>query len=305
MGRCVDCARKMKKRIAIIGSTGMLGSMMYKCFREKYSLVIVYKDKAKLKKLEDAYGSTKGHTLVQLDIQELAKDFLTGFPKFSHSLTSKLKIQIGTVDKVINCAGIIKPHALRNPQLTYFVNSAFPHLLSGLYGEKLIQITTDCVFDGLHGAPYDEDSVHTPNDLYGLTKSLGEPSMNSLVLRTSIIGPEINGGVSLLEWFLEQEGQVNGYINHKWNGITTKEFAKICDKIISYETKFPKIGLYHIFGSDITKYEMLIKFKERYNLPVKVKRVKADYSIDRRLVSKFNLSKKLSIPDLDQMLADL
>ncbi len=301
----MDSTREMKRRVAIIGPTGMLGSMLYKCLREEYSLIIVYKDKVKLRKLEDAYGSFKGHKLVQFDIKELADNYLTGFSKFSTSRAVDLKKQIGPIDKIINCAGIIKPYALKNPQLTYFVNSAFPHILSNLYGNKLIQITTDCVYDGLGQAPYDETSQYTPNDLYGLTKSLGEPSKRSLVLRTSIIGPEINNGISLLNWFLSQKDVVTGYTNHKWNGVTTKEFARICNKLIADENKFPQYGLFHIYSSDVTKYEMLLKFKKKYNHDVTVTKVRAAQPVDRRLISKFNFVKKLSIPDFDQMLEDL
>ena len=68
---------------------------------------------------------------------------------------------------------------------------------------------------------------------------LGEPKDKSLVLRTSIIGPEIAEHVSLLDWFKQQEGKtINSFANHFWNGITTKQFGKICDEIISNPEKY-------------------------------------------------------------------
>ena len=295
----------MKKRIAIIAPTGMLGSMLYKCMKDEYSLVLIYKDKNKLKQLERTYGSFNSHKLIQFDIVDLSKDFLTGFHSFADSRAALLKKQIGRVDRIINCAGIIKPYALINPQLTYFVNSAFPHILSGLYGDKLIHITTDCVYDGIKGAPYGEDAIHTPNDLYGLSKSLGEPSSKSLVLRTSIVGPELSGKVSLLEWFLKQKDEVTGYSNHYWNGLTTKEFAKICHKIISGVNRFPQSGLFHVYGADVSKYEMLVSFKKKYMRDIEITKSKAEKKIDRRLTSKYKFINKLAIPSFEQMIQEL
>ena len=63
---------------------------------------------------------------------------------------------------------------------------------------KLIHITTDCVFTGLTGF-YTETSTHDSLDIYGKTKSLGEPE-KATVIRTSIIGEELYNKKSLLEW---------------------------------------------------------------------------------------------------------
>ena len=43
---------------------------------------------------------------------------------------------------------------------------------------KVIQIATDCVFDGLKGN-YTEDDKHNAIDVYGKTKSLGEVSADN------------------------------------------------------------------------------------------------------------------------------
>ena len=98
----------------------------------------------------------------------------------------------------------------------------------------MIQIATDCVYSGKTGG-YNEDSLHDALDAYGKTKSLGEVrSSTFLNIRSSIIGPEINHKVLLLEWFLKQpKGAVlNGFSNHLWNGVTTLQFAELCLTII-------------------------------------------------------------------------
>ena len=130
-------------------------------------------------------------------------------------------------DYVINCIGVIKPVMMKNLRDAIYINSVFPFDLA-VYCEdinaKLIHITTDCVYSGKRKA-YIESDVHDALDEYGKSKSLGEPD-NCMVLRTSIIGPETFHNRSLVSWFLKQT-ECQGYVNHFWNGITTKEYGKV------------------------------------------------------------------------------
>jgi dTDP-4-dehydrorhamnose reductase len=295
------------KKIALIAPTGMLGSYVYKVLKEKNDLVLVYREEEKIKQLNEVYGGVDKFKKVKFDMMDIYQDYLNGFgtgavgPYFK-----KLIEEIGEVDGIINCAGIIKPYSTKDPMVTMFMNSCLPHILSNYYREKLIHITTDCAYNGLEGAPYDESSSKTPNDLYGLSKSIGEPSSFSLVLRTSIVGPEIMGFVSLIEWFKKQNGQkIKGFTNHLWNGITTKQFGIICDQIVNNREKFPQNGLFHIFANDVTKYEMLLAFKKKYPIDVEIEPVEYSVAVDRRLRSKLGLCSQLNIPTFDQMINDL
>ncbi|HLC99824.1 MAG TPA: sugar nucleotide-binding protein [Patescibacteria group bacterium] len=294
------------KTVAITAPTGMLGSMVYNVLKDKYNLVLVYRDEDKMKILDEAYGGVGKHKKVHFDLMDLYQDYVTGFPTSNIGpSTKKLVDTVGEIDAFINCAGIIKPHSLKDPITTMFINGAVPNILSAIYKDKLIQITTDCAYDGLVGAPYTEESPKTPNDLYGLSKSLGEPSQHSLVFRTSIIGPEITGFVSLISWFKKQEGQtIKGFTNHLWNGITTKEFGNICDRIVNDRSKYPKTGLYHIFSNDVSKYDMVMKFKEKYRVNVTIEKA-APAPVDRRMRSIYDLHKKLEIPSFDEMITSL
>lgn len=296
----------MKKTIAISAPTGMLGSMVYNIFKDKYNLVLIYRDKDKLKKLDEVYGGVSKHQKVQYNFFDLYQDYDN---MRSESITfkriEKLTKEIGKIDGFINCAGIIIPHSLISPLNTFFINSALPHILSTVYRDKLIQVATDCVFDGVNGAPYNENSQKSPTDLYGLTKSLGEPSDKSLVLRTSIIGPEISGSTSLLEWIKSQDRKkVDGYTNHIWNGLTTKHLALVFMQIFDNRSNFPSTGLFHIFSTPISKYDLLNKIKDKYNLSIDIK-PKEVKMIDRRLATIHELNKKLNIPSLDKMLEAL
>src|ERR1043165_7740621 len=82
-------------------------------------------------------------------------------------------------------------------------NSLFPHQLAQACagsGTRLVHLSTDCVFSGARGK-YLESDPPDPVDLYGLTKLLGEVDRPGvLTLRTSMIGRDIAGFHSLLEW---------------------------------------------------------------------------------------------------------
>ncbi len=297
------------KTIAILGPTGMLGSMVYNVLKERYQLVLVYRDAEKFKTLDAVYGGVSSHRSVDCDLMDLCADYVAGFPTAVRSpALERLVKAIGPVDMVVNCAGVIKPHSTKNPLTTMFTNAALPHLLSAVYGPQLIQITTDCVYNGLEGAPYNEQSIKNANDLYGLSKGLGEPQERSLVLRTSIIGPELgSSGLSFLSWFLEQPdgAQLKGFTNHHWNGLTTKVFAEVCARIIDDRSRYPNTGLFHIFSTDISKYDMLLKCKAKYGREVTIEPTEVPTGIDRRLRTVYDLCSQLAIPSFDEMLAVL
>lgn len=294
------------KTIALLGPIGMLGSAVYDVLHKKYKLVLVLRDIDRLPILDKAYGGVNEHRSVFFDSDALMKEYAEGFADHSASpVWQKLIAEIGPVDGVVNCIGITNRFSQQQPLIAYFMNSAFPHLLAQAYGPKLIHITTDCVHNGNSGAPYTEESIPSPTDLYGLTKMLGEPADRSLVLRTSIIGPEIAGFVSLLEWVRKQEGQtVKGFTKHLWNGVTTKQFGIIADTIFADRQAFPDHGLFHVFSSDISKYDMVTAIAKKYDINVTVTPDDGPV-LDRRLRTVFPLNDQLHIPSFNDMLAAL
>ncbi len=281
----------------------MLGSAVYGVLKNKYSLVLAARDRSKVELLEKAYGGTDKHKIVEFDAGKIYEDFVAkkGYPgEYLQSLLAS----VGDVDYVINAVGLVIAPASENPVMAFFINGALPHILANAFGDKLIHITTDCAFNGIEGFPYDENSPKTPVDLYGLTKSLGEPE-NCLTIRTSIIGRELEGFTGLLEWFLRQPNkEVDGFAEHYWNGITTKQFGKICDQIMSDREAHPKTGIYHVFSNIVSKYEMLKKFKEKYGIGVRIIEDREN-KLNRTLSTVRELNGKLDIPLFDEMLSDL
>jgi len=181
-------------------------------------------------------------------------------------------------DVVINCAGIIKPRVKDvGVAQTIFVNSVFPHWLANICeieGSNLIHITTDCVYGGGYGS-YIETDTHDAIDLYGRSKSLGEPE-NCCVIRASVIGEEVGQGRSLVEWAKSNKNkEVNGFMNHLWNGITCLQYAKIVDKIIEEELYWK--GVRHLFSPRlVSKCELIELIDDVYGLNMKINAVDSE-----------------------------
>lgn len=169
---------------------------------------------------------------------------------------------------VINAIGAIKQKInIINIENSIYLNSLFPHKLSRLitkYKFRLILLSTDCVFSGDDGG-YNENHKTDAVDLYGRTKILGEVSSeNILVIRKSTIGLEISGQHGLVEWFIKQDGQINGYNRAIYSGLISSEFARFIKNIILDHKKLN--GIYHLSSEPISKYNLLKGLKERLNL---------------------------------------
>jgi dTDP-4-dehydrorhamnose reductase len=187
-------------------------------------------------------------------------------------------------DIIINAAGIIKQRKYNELELIK-VNTIFPHLLTNL-NCKVIHITTDCVFSGAKGF-YTESDLHDCTDDYGKSKSLGE-NKELTIIRTSIIGEEINNKKSLLEWVKSQTNKtIDGYTNHIWNGVTCLELCKIIDNII-VNNNFWK-GVRHIFSPNyVSKYNLISMINDIYNLNLTINKKETENNCIRTLSSNYD-----------------
>ena len=133
-----------------------------------------------------------------------------------HFETVEAALDRARPDAVVNCVGIVKQLAgAKDPVQSITINALLPHLLAracAARGARLVQISTDCVFDGSRGGRVEGDPPDAP-DLYGRSKMLGEVTGSGcLTLRTSIIGRELHGSAGLVEWFLGRRGlTADGY----------------------------------------------------------------------------------------------
>ena len=297
-------------KVLLLGATGMLGSAVYKvlCNIHHYDITITARDYSKVQLLPtwhamDGIGEWRDNPrTIDFDATKALEDYKVKGGTYFQNFVDK----VGEVDYVINAIGVILPFAMKNPELTFFVNSALPHILARQYGPKLIHVTTDCVYAGNDGrAPYDELSPLSPNSFYGLSKSLGEPK-ECLTIRTSIAGPELSGHDSLLGWFMheaETTKMVKGYTDWMWNGITTQEYGRICHKIMSSGRNLT--GLVHAFSTPVSKYDTLMAFQDRFGTACSIVPIESGAPIDRTLSTIHDFNDWLAIPPFRQMIEEM
>lgn len=186
-------------------------------------------------------------------------------------------------DLIINCIGAIPQKTSKfdvNWQVPKFLHE---HCLSSV---KIINPSTDCVFEGTSPKPYEKTHACDATSEYGKSKMFyPENSKNFKTIRTSIIGYD-SENKGLLSWFLNQiNREVSGYVNHLWNGITTHEWAKLSYKVYKSWDDFE--SLIQVGTSPLSKYELLCLVKKIYNLPITINPTSTDQDINRCLVSDF------------------
>jgi dTDP-4-dehydrorhamnose reductase len=194
-------------------------------------------------------------------------------------------------DAVINCLGSTKRRGADRAEL-YGANALFPvHLAARLEpNQHLVHASTDCVFAGTRG-DYRIDDELDAEDAYGFSKRLGEMIVwrpQVTVLRVSIVGPDPRpDGRGLLAWFLRQPTgtDVPGYTNHRWNGITTLEWAKLAHDVVVRRGRGESLPPIVQPGTPpVTKYELLTLFRDVYRTAHRIAPVRTAETVDRTLV---------------------
>jgi len=246
---------KIVKKILVLGASGMIGHKVFEVI-SKYENY-------------EVFGKSRADSVFADKIETVEK------------VIKEIKPNV-----VINCIGITKQSdQIRDIKKSIIVNALFPHQLAEICKQnncKLITFTTDCVFDGKKGN-YKDDDLPTCQDVYGMTKYLGEVrnDKNVLTLRTSMIGHELNSKLGLLQWFLSQEKAIKGYKKAIFSGFTTLEFSKLlAEKIIPNEGLN---GFYQISVNPISKYDLLKLIAKVYKKEIEIipdETVKIDRSLN-------------------------
>jgi len=236
-------------RVLVLGGEGMLGHQVCRRLGERFEVWATYRDDPRP---WTQYGNVAAErALGGVDATELAT-------------VEACLARVGP-DTVLNCIGIVKQRdeaKMAVPSIR--VNSLFPHLLADLCAvgdARLIHVSTDCVFSGARGS-YTEDDIPDPVDLYGRSKLLGEVDRDgALTLRTSIIGWEVMGNASLLEWFAAQRNRtISGYRRVIYSGLSTAALADVMAYVLEAQPRLS--GLYHVAGRPLSKYELLTRLRD-------------------------------------------
>jgi dTDP-4-dehydrorhamnose reductase len=241
----------------VLGGSGMLGAMMVEVLSHESGVAVVatVRTPSALRTFQALYPAVEWRLC-----------------DAEHEQSQHLARALEGAGWVINCIGVIKPYIHEGNagevERAIRVNSLFPHRLAQVAEEagcRVLQIATDCVFSGRRGQ-YLEQDIHDAGDVYGKTKSLGEvfsPWVHHL--RASIIGPEPSRHLSLLDWFLSQPAgaHVKGFANHRWNGVTTLHFARLCLAIVQGTAPGPPLR--HVLpDGSVSKAELLRLIAESY-----------------------------------------
>ncbi len=246
----------MKRKIAVLGSNGMLGHAISSYF--------------------------KRHDWIVVPVTRQEFDVLK-------TPISVLEEILFGLDAVVNCIGLTKPtidaYSMKEAMM---VNARFPVSLAkycNKHNIKCFHVTTDCVFSGKAGK-YTESDYMDADDIYGISKAFGDGA-DCMVLRTSIIGEEKIHKRYLLSWAIDNKGKsVLGFINHFWNGVTTVYLAEIIYDILSLDNMYIK-GIHHIYSPDVvSKRELLELISIVYGLDLTIKSFECEVKCNRTLSTK-------------------
>lgn len=252
-------------KILVLGGTGMLGHRLWLDLSKKHQVAAVIRANSPFPNLKSfKVSDITNISEVEKVIQEMKPDV------------------------VINCIGLIKQVADHNNTIMNIeLNALLPNQLSKLcekYKSRFIHMSTDCVFSGKKGMYKDFDFADA-DDIYGRTKKLGEicDLEHVLTIRTSIIGRELRGRSSLVEWFLAQEGkEVKGFRKAIFSGFPTRTIGVILEKHVLHNSSLH--GVFNVSADPIDKFSLLnlIKNEKKSNVEIIPD---DDFEIDRSLDS--------------------
>ena len=237
-------------RVAIVGADGQLGSDAAKAFAESGDIVF---------------------PLTHEDIEISAIDSV-------RAALRELK-----PDLIVNTAALHQVERCElNPKRALEINASGSHnlaMVSQELGASLMQISTDYVFDGAKGTPYEETDAPCPLNTYGITKLAGEHFVRTAVERHFILRTSAlygtnpcrgKGGLNFVDLMLKlgkERGKVRVVDNEEVTPTSTAELARQMVQI-SHSGNF---GLFHATAEgSCTWYDFAREIFSLAGLSVKV-----------------------------------
>lgn len=226
----------------------------------------------------------------------------------------KKKIDSERPDVVINASAFhVVPDCEKYPETSFEVNTiAIKNLAQICNDRKIIFVTysTDYVFDGLKGFPYEEDDSQNPLQIYGLSKFAGEIaalnySNKSIVIRTcGVYGGEHGSRSKKGNFILNILSQTKDkkVLEVSSEQIVNPTYAlDLAKSSIELILKKPKSGIYHLASEGFCSWadfaKEIIKCKNLSTKIVPVNRKGVSGELKRPLFSalKNTRAKRLGI----------
>ena len=282
-------------KVLILGGSGMVGHALIKNLSDKYEVFSILRQRTDLESTEFFKNILEKNRCIFLDDINQHRKLSDVIKKISP-------------DILINCIGVIKQRGdVKNILNMIKINALLPHILNEICFKnkvKLIHLSTDCVFSGNKGY-YKESDNPDPVDKYGASKLLGEiVEGDALTIRTSFIGPELFNKKSLFEWIKSQkDGEIDGFENAIYSGLTTYAFANVVEQIINQHQDLN--GLWQISSDPISKFDLIALINVIFKLNIKINR-NSSFQCDRSLnSSEFRNKTKIMVPSWEEMINDL
>jgi dTDP-4-dehydrorhamnose reductase len=189
---------------------------------------------------------------------------------------------------VINAAAYTDVDKAENESdIAYAVNKNGPAYLARYcadHGLALIHISTDYVFDGTKGRPYQENDPIAPLGVYGQSKALGEAAIrsilkNHIIVRTSwLYGVYRNNFVKTILKLGNEKTDLRVVADQFGSPTSAADLAKALLTVVKKIAAGEKIswGTYHYCGKGITTWhglaEKIIQLAKTFG-PLQIKQV--------------------------------
>ncbi len=215
-----------------------------------------------------------GHEVIPTDSQSL--DFLQP-EQFDRVITE------ASPDWIVNCAAYTRvDQAESEAETAYAVNRDAPGRLAELsaeHGLRMLQVSTDYVFDGKHSAPYLETDAPAPLGVYGKSKLAGEHAVlaaqpGAIVLRTAWVYAAHGHNFALTMLRLAREGKPLRVVDDQVGAPTwTGDIADVISRLLATDAG----GLFHFTAAGTTSWHgfasAILEEAERQGIEIRTRTI--------------------------------
>jgi perosamine synthetase len=240
-----------KKRILITGVSGLLGSNLAFCLKDRYDILGLYHSRRiSLAGISSRWADLRSFCHTEVILREFNPHVVIHCAAQADVDTCEVEPQRAVESNVVATANLVK--CLEN------------------FEAKLIHISTDLVYGGTKQGLYSELDNSRPVNYYGITKLDAErealKNERSLVLRTNFFGWGISPRRSLAQWLIEElkSGRdVQGFTDVYFSSLYTFDLAELILKMIDKNLG----GIYNCGSANaISKYEFLLRLANKVGL---------------------------------------